>query len=153
MSITCTAAGGRYLRLSGTSMATPVVAAAAALMIQKDPTLTPDLVKARLMKTAWKSYVVRGSAVGPAGNLFITQHDVFAVGAGYLDVAAALNSNDLANGGAASPTATYSRLTHVATLSNGTPLGGSSVIWGSSAIWGSSSGILADPVSASGARR
>src|SRR5215472_8120152 len=43
-----------YFRLSGTSMATPYVAGAAALMIQKDPTLTPDTVKARMMKTAWK---------------------------------------------------------------------------------------------------
>src|SRR5437016_8669331 len=38
-----------YMRLSGTSMATPVVSGAAALMIQADPTLTPDTVKARLM--------------------------------------------------------------------------------------------------------
>ena len=37
-------------------MATPIVAGAAALMFQKDPTLTPDTVKARMMKTAWKGY-------------------------------------------------------------------------------------------------
>ena len=44
-----------YFSLSGTSMATPVVSGAAALMIEKDPTLTPDTVKARLMKTASKT--------------------------------------------------------------------------------------------------
>src|SRR5215472_9504710 len=48
--------GNSYLRLSGTSMATPIVAGAAPQMIQKDPTLTPDIIKARMMKTAWKGY-------------------------------------------------------------------------------------------------
>jgi serine protease AprX len=43
-----------YFRLSGTSMATPVVSGAAALLIQQHPSLTPDQVKARLMKTAVK---------------------------------------------------------------------------------------------------
>ena len=38
--------------LSGTSMATPVVSGAAALMLQANPTLTPNLVKALLMYTA-----------------------------------------------------------------------------------------------------
>ncbi|MET0647462.1 MAG: S8 family peptidase [Pyrinomonadaceae bacterium] len=42
----------RMMYLNGTSMATPTVAGAAALMIQANPTLTPNLVKALLMYTA-----------------------------------------------------------------------------------------------------
>ena len=48
-----------YFQLSGTSMATPVVSGAVALMLQKDPSLTPDTVKARIMKTASKTFPVR----------------------------------------------------------------------------------------------
>ena len=45
-----------YITLSGTSMATPMVSGSAALLLQKDPSLTPDTVKARLMKTATKNF-------------------------------------------------------------------------------------------------
>ncbi len=45
----------RYMKLSGTSMATPVVSGVAALLLQKTPSLTPDQVKARLMKSAWNT--------------------------------------------------------------------------------------------------
>ncbi len=44
--------GTDYLEMSGTSMAAPIVAAAAALMLQHEPNLTPDSIKARLMLTA-----------------------------------------------------------------------------------------------------
>ena len=45
-----------YFELSGTSMATPAVSATAALLLQRNPTLTPDQVKAALMLTADKTF-------------------------------------------------------------------------------------------------
>ena len=65
-----------YFRMSGTSMAAPVVSGAVALLLQDEPGLTPDQVKYRLKATAnttWAGYTAAQA------------------GAGYLDIYAAVN--------------------------------------------------------------
>ena len=71
---------GVYLTMAGTSMAAPMVAATAALMIQKEPGLNPATVKARLMRSAVKD-----------------DRLIFETGAGYLDVYAAVNATGYAD--------------------------------------------------------
>ena len=86
--VDCSAAGcgDDYFELSGTSMAAPMVAAAAALMLEKDPSLTPATIKARLMRSARK----------------IDAPPIDA-GAGVLDVDAALDDAGVIGGEALSP--------------------------------------------------
>ena len=134
-----TGAPGKYLRLSGTSMATPIVAGAAALMVQKDPTLTPDIIKARMMKSAWKGYPVNSWGYSVFNVGYLSQYDVFTIGAGYLDVYGALKNTDVVNGGAASPIAYRNTAIGKFSFSNSTSITwGNSLTWGSSIIWGNS---------------
>jgi len=133
---TCTA---QYFRLSGTSMATPVVSGAAALMLQQDPTLTPDTVKARMMKTAWKGFGVYTNSYDVYNNIYSNEYDLFTYGAGYLDVDAALANTDVASGVALSPTASYDSTTNTVTIvDTNSVTWGTSVVWGNSVVWGHS---------------
>ena len=66
-----------HYELSGTSMAAPMVAGAAALMLELEPSLNPATVKARLMLSARKP----------------TVGDPFATGSGSLDILAALQTS------------------------------------------------------------
>src|SRR5215467_1048225 len=60
--VTGTDGNSDYFKLSGTSMATPAVAGAAAILLQEQNTLTPDQVKARLMKSAYKMGLTSSTA-------------------------------------------------------------------------------------------
>ena len=72
-------------------MATPVVSGAAALVLQQNSSLSPDQVKARLMKSAYKALPNSSVAWVPHLSQNFTEFsDLFSVGSGYLDVQAAL---------------------------------------------------------------
>jgi serine protease AprX len=60
-----------YTQISGTSMATPYVAGVAALMLDADPTLTPDEIKQIIMETASK---MPGYADHEVGAGYINAH-------------------------------------------------------------------------------
>ena len=84
-------ANGDYFTMSGTSQAAAVVSGIVALMLQAEPTLSPDDVKCRLMATARPATDDNGTMA----------YSVFQQGAGLVDAIAALVSGeqDCANQG------------------------------------------------------
>ncbi len=84
--------GARYLELSGTSMATPMVAGAAALMLQAEPALSVDTLKLRLMASAIRQW-------NP-----MLPYTPYARGSGLLHVPGALTSVLVATAPVLSPT-------------------------------------------------
>ena len=113
--VNCTAnqCGSIYLEMSGTSMATPLVSAAVALMLEKNPTLSPATVKARLMRSARK-----------------ISADASSAGAGLLDVDAALGETGTITGDALSPLMIPDAAT------NGVLVQDTAMLWGDDQ-WGS----------------
>jgi|SRR5579884_1182173 len=135
----------QYFRLSGTSMAAPVVAGAAALLLEANPSLSPDTLKARLMLSADKW-------TDPSGN-----YDPCTYGAGYLNIPAALASTVTTGSYATSPPLTRDAngnvLINTILWGTNSPNGanilwetsginlniiwGSNIVWGTTILWGS----------------
>jgi serine protease AprX len=98
-----------YFPLSGTSMAAAVVSGASALLLQAQPNLTPDQVKAFLMRDAAKGVFPPSSTVTDSTGSYTSYNDLLTVGAGYLDIQSSLtdataNAAALPTGYALSPT-------------------------------------------------
>jgi len=99
------------------------------------------------MKTAYKTFPSSSSYTDAStGITYRDYYDIFTIGAGYLDVWAALNNIDLAPGtagSALSPTAVFSSSTKQVYMSSATSViwgksstWATSVVWGTSVIWG-----------------
>jgi len=114
-----------YLEMSGTSMATGVVSAAAAMMLEKEPWLSPATVKARLMRSA--RHVDESPIVS---------------GAGLLDIDAAMDETGVIDGQALSPLMVFDSAT------GGTLIQDTASLWGD-ALWGAGY-LWTDGVNANG---
>ncbi len=131
-----------YFPLSGTSMASAVVSGAAALLIQDKPSLTPDQVKALLMRDADKTAFPASSTVTDSTGSYSAYNDLLTVGAGYLDIEAAIidanhNAGKLPAGYALSPTVVLDPATETMSLSfNAASLWTYNTTWAPAAIYG-----------------
>ena len=106
-----------YLEMSGTSMAAGVVSAAAAMMLEKDPWLSPATVKARLMRSA--RHVDDSPIVS---------------GAGLLDIDAAMDETGVVKGQALSPLMVFDSATGGTLIQDTATLWGDN-LWGAGYLW------------------
>lgn len=115
-----------YMRVAGTSFAAPQVAAAAALLLQSEPNLTPDQVKYRLKATALTNKP-QGKWDTRKG---LAAYNPATMGGGYLDIYAAVTQKQIT--GSANQGIPVSKLL----WSGNSPVNWSSVNW-SSVNWSS----------------
>jgi subtilisin family serine protease len=140
---------GSYLRLSGTSMATPSVSATVALMLEANPALRPNAIKAALMFTS------ENMNVSP-----------LAQGAGYMNSAGAVNlvenidttvasgQNWLRNGGQGLnysnviegwPVVWSQTISWGVKILGGNTIYNNTVVWGDTIVWGDPS-VFSDTI-------
>ena len=129
-----------YFTLSGTSMATPVISGAAALLLEQNSNFTPDQVKARLMQTTYQSFPTSSViTVSALDETFTEYYDLFSVGTGLLNMQSVLSENILAPsnvGAALSPSVSYNASNNTVTLADGnSSVPASKTVWGSSRAW------------------
>ncbi|MBI4474639.1 MAG: S8 family peptidase [Acidobacteria bacterium] len=108
--------GSGYIALSGTSMATGVASGAVAMMLQANPHLTPNAVKAALMFTAENR-----------------RETPLEEGAGYINVMGAVNL--AANINTTVPAGMYWILNNGLNLQYSNYIAGSLVVWGQTIVW------------------
>jgi serine protease AprX len=99
------------------------------------------------MKTATKFAPGYSTATDPVtGIVYTDEYDIFTIGAGYLNVPAALGNTDVFSGSALSPTATFNSATNTVSVGPTALAGDWGVgtispdlaVWGTSTVWGSS---------------
>ncbi len=115
-----TKTNSRYMMLSGTSMSAGVVSGAVALMLQANPSLTPNQVKAILMYTA---QIMNGP-------------DLFEQGAGLLNVDGAVRVAALITSKAATPLVGQKLVTGQGLPAPQSFIAGETVAWSQSLVWG-----------------
>ncbi len=124
-----------YLRLTGTSMAAPVVAGTVALMLEANPDLTPNLVKAILQYTAERR----------------SRYDTTAQGAGFLNARGAVQlalqlAGKTVAPAAADPTRWSRQLVWGNTLIRGGIITAGANAWDLGVVWGQALTPDGDPV-------
>lgn len=120
-----------YMKVAGTSFSAPQVTGAVALLLQSNPSLTPDQVKYRLKATALKDAPQGRWDTRKSWEGYESTRD----GAGFLDVKAAVTQTDI-NGKANSGIMPNLLLMMALTQSGVSPVEGSSVNW-SNVDWAS----------------
>ena len=125
-----------YLSLSGTSMAAPVVTGTVALMLQANPALTPNAVKAILQFTSHAH----------------ADYDPLTQGAGFVDAAGAVAMARFFANLAGRPTSSAwsGRLIWGNQLLRGGQLQPSARAWRHDVVWGSAATISGQPIDWSG---
>jgi len=113
-----------YFKGSGTSFSAAVTSGAAALMLQSDPTSTPDSIKGRMLMTA---------AIGPVGDPFVDGHGALAVDHAATATGIVFNQANAVRAGGRSPT--VNGVTDLGSAWNGSAWNGSA--WNGSAWNGS----------------